>query len=451
MSTSQPPSVHSCSSSSNNTTTSSLPAPQHPIADLHPAFLESIHETNASTLPLPSPSTTPPKPQHHRITKLISQLTFGLHLLHNDLAKSESACVAILQGHIETLDAFLFKKGAALSDARADITSRLRHLRVPLSPHAVVVFDRMLESREFRTQILKRNANLEYIVRRTTKGLDRVMRDTKTTLEAVDICGNYVDDIRDGWSSERLVRVYEAMRHNVNMWRDCCIALQSAGSELRRDLLELAGLVLEIESRTGLASRRSVMPKLDPKGEMIIRWQQSISEKPLPRTPRMDVRLETLGLKGTGIERTGSEIYHEIHARHTSQNIMTLRSPTPPRQRPAIVARKPSNARYVSKKHRNSLPVLSRTSSQHVPCPGQKLLKRAGSTGRMLAKKAANRLSMLKPAAASTPTLSQTLTTRWISKSEKISEEPAVGEGAPPPQEREREGRKRCKGLCLVL
>jgi hypothetical protein len=196
--------------------------------------------------------------QHHRLHKLVAQIAFGLYLLHDGLAKSDSAVVRILQAHINDMDEFLSTTTADFETRSRDITARLGHLQVPLDENGGVadVFDKMLESREFRREMTERNEKVDFVIQRTTVSLQTSLRDVREGLAAVDELAKYLLELKDGWRKINLVRVYTAMSHNVAMWFRCCVGLQMKGARLGEKLNQLQSVVHEIERRTGAASRK---------------------------------------------------------------------------------------------------------------------------------------------------------------------------------------------------
>jgi hypothetical protein len=111
----------------------------------------------------------PGQQQHHRLHKLVAQIAFGLYLLPDGLARSDSAVVRILQGHINDMDEFL-------STTTADETG---------GGIVADVFDKMLESREFRREMTERNEKGDFVIQRTTVALKTSLRDVREGLAAV--------------------------------------------------------------------------------------------------------------------------------------------------------------------------------------------------------------------------------------------------------------------------
>jgi len=249
------------------TSTSPPPVPRHPVQSMQAAFEESIRDVqvgarNSETEDSSSRSRKRQQKsgghEYHRLSKIISQIAFGIHLLHGRLAKSDSEVVRILQSHVNDMDEFISKTTRDFDLAKSDISQRLKHLRVPLdSEPASAAFDGMLESREFRLQILEGNENVEYVVERTMAAMKRALKDVAEGLAAVDDMAKYLLGLKEGWKGSNLVRVYAAMTFNVEQWFRGLVALQTKSVALNEEIVQLKGVLGEIERRTGIASRKN--------------------------------------------------------------------------------------------------------------------------------------------------------------------------------------------------
>lgn len=240
---------------------------RHPVPSMQAAFEESIIDlkidTGNSSDGTSSPSswkwkTRHSHSEHHRLLKLVSQIAFGIHLLHARLAKSDPEVVRILQNHVDDMDFFVASTTSDFDVAKSDIGQRLKHLRVPLdSGRASEVFDEMLQNREFRLDIVKGNENVEYVISRTVVGMNSALIDVREGLSAVDELAKYLLSLKRGWENLNLVKVYAAMTFNVEQWFRGLVALQKKGMSLREDLEQLRRVVREVERRTGIASRKN--------------------------------------------------------------------------------------------------------------------------------------------------------------------------------------------------
>lgn len=282
-------------------------APRHPVPSMRAAFEESVIESDGTrSSGMNSSSRRRRRMKHHRLRKLVAQIAFGLYLLHDGLAKSDAAVVRILQGHINDMDEFLSVTTADFEAAKRDISARLRHLQVPLDEKGGVadVFDKMLESREFRREMMGRNELVDLVVQRTTAALQASLRDVREGLAAVDELAKYLLELHDGWRKDDLKRVYTAMTHNVALWFRCCVGLQMKGARLGTKLNQLQAVVHEIEQRTAAASRKYKGPAImitGQNGEVYsplrsppLRSPMSTGniDKPLPEPPRPTPAIE---------------------------------------------------------------------------------------------------------------------------------------------------------------
>lgn len=191
----------------------------------------------------------------HPLVKLIAQIIFGLHLLHNRQAKSDAEVVHILQDHVNDIDSFLDKNTEDFNLAIPDINERLELLRLP-SVHAEV-FNKMLDDETFRSQLLKCNDRIEKIIKRTSKGMNAAISDIEQGLVAVAELTKYLDRVGSDWPQDysELPEVLAAMRGNRDGWLDCLHTLQMKGNELSLLLVQLGTANGEIKKLAATASR----------------------------------------------------------------------------------------------------------------------------------------------------------------------------------------------------
>ncbi|KAH0551214.1 hypothetical protein GP486_007469, partial [Trichoglossum hirsutum] len=211
--------------------------------------------------------------RYHPLWKLVAQIAFGIHLLHRQLAKSDAEVTKILQTHVDELDEFVEDTTEDFDLARSDIEERIKNLRIPLEHLAV--FDRMLDDREFRGQIIDGNEKIEYVINRTAAAMNRALGDIQEGIKATDELARYLLRVDDGWEnrSDGLIRVYAAMTSNVEAWYRCLVGLQVKGNSLGVALVKLGSIVAEMQKRAGMASRKNR------------RTPSQIHQKPLPTTP----------------------------------------------------------------------------------------------------------------------------------------------------------------------
>jgi hypothetical protein len=197
-----------------------------------------------------------PGEKFHPLWKLSAQLSFGLHLLAQGLAKSEEEVMRILQSHVDDIDGFLERTTEDFDLAQSDVDTRLHYLRLPLEH--VEVFDHMLDDRTFRTSIVEGNEKIEHIVERTSEAMKDALKDVQKGIDATSALGKYLTDLKNTWADRtpELEEVYVAMLGNVEGWTRAFMDLHLQGNRLAVSLVQLAGIVAEMQRRAGIASRK---------------------------------------------------------------------------------------------------------------------------------------------------------------------------------------------------
>ncbi|PWW78185.1 hypothetical protein C7212DRAFT_358216 [Tuber magnatum] len=311
------------------TSTSPPPVPRHPVLSMQAAFEESIRDLQIGAQDSEAGSSPRGRKrqqrnkecEHHRLSKVVSQIAFGIHLLHGRLAKSDSEVVRILQSHVNDMDEFISRNTRDFDLAKSDISQRLKHLRVPLdSEPASAAFDSMLESREFRLQILEGNENVEYVVERTMAAMTRALKDVAEGLAAVDDLAKYLLGLKEGWKGSNLVRVYAAMTFNVEQWFRGLVALQTKSVGLKEELVQLKGVLGEIERRTGIASRKN-KESLAVVSQVTTKKSSSRLNKSLPPTPAPETLLNAIDVRISNSHKNSKRL-----SRPTSQILEPARS-----------------------------------------------------------------------------------------------------------------------------
>lgn len=256
--------------------------PAHPVAQLQGPFEESMIESvndianneihldsvSRRTLLLDAPKyeriiagrwKQKPGEKYHPLWKLVAQLSFGMHLIANNLAKSEEEVMKILQTHVDDIDGFLERTTDDFQLAQTDILERLRCLKLPLN-HAEV-FDRMLEDRSFRASILEGNQKIEHIVSRTKRAMKDSLKDVQKGFDATNVLDKYLISLNKTWARETAEHeaVLVAMLGNVEGWRKAFLELHTEGNKLAGSLKKLTELVSEMERRAAVISRRQLV------------------------------------------------------------------------------------------------------------------------------------------------------------------------------------------------
>lgn len=200
-----------------------------------------------------------PGAKFHPLWKLIAQISFGIHLLHKGIAKSEEEVIRILQTHVDEIDGFLEDVGADFDAAMRDIDDRLRLLLLPLEHGRT--FSRMLRNRDFRTSIIEGNDIIERICTRTKIALDKSVEDVRQGLEATAELAKFLERLGTEWTErdEDMQVVYTAMRGNAEGWYCAFSDIQKKSEKLKKMIRRLERIVSEVERQAGIASRRQTV------------------------------------------------------------------------------------------------------------------------------------------------------------------------------------------------
>ncbi|CZR55577.1 uncharacterized protein PAC_05465 [Phialocephala subalpina] len=259
--------------------------PTHPIPSMQAAFAESMLEANDVTTP-PVPKNRPgnaaarrkllldqdvsegthagkwkqrPGQRYHELWKLIAQISFGVYLLMNGIAKDDDQVMSILQGHVDEVDEFLETTLEDFDLAQEDIEERLKFLKLPLEN--IIIFDAMLEDRQFRLQIVSGNERIEHVITRTATAMNDALKDVQQGLDACKEFTIYLaeEEKNEVWMRDRpdMQKVFDAMKGNVEGWYKAYVSLQTKGNHLGVALVQLGSIVAEMDRRAGEISRKS--------------------------------------------------------------------------------------------------------------------------------------------------------------------------------------------------
>jgi hypothetical protein len=258
--------------------------PTHPIPSMQDAFAESMLEASGSSTPTGAKAKIgnaaarrkhlldqdideethasrwrqKPGQQYHELWKLMAQISFGIYLLLNGIAKDEDQVMNILQGHVDEVDEFLESTLEDFDLAQEDIEERLKFLKLPLEN--IAIFDAMLEDRNFRVQIVSGNERIEHVITRTAKAMNDALKDVSQGLNACKEFTIYLAEEQEDalWRRERpdMQKVFEAMKGNVEGWYKAYVSLQTKGNNLGVALVQLGTIVAEMDRRAGDISRK---------------------------------------------------------------------------------------------------------------------------------------------------------------------------------------------------
>ncbi|KAG4433275.1 hypothetical protein IFR05_011245 [Cadophora sp. M221] len=266
--------------------------PQHPIPSMQAAFAESMHESSAASTPtIPknrignaaarrkllidqdvdedthaSRWKQKPGQKYHELWKLMAQISFGVYLLINGIAKDDEQVMTILQGHVDEVDEFLETTLEDFDLAQEDIEERLKFLKLPLEN--IIIFDAMLEDRNFRLQIINGNERIEHVITRTAKAMNDALKDVQQGLDACKQFTIYLaqEQEESAWLRDRpdMQKVFVAMKGNVEGWYNAYVSLQTKGNHLGVALVQLGSIVAEMDRRAGEISRKKRFSTASP-------------------------------------------------------------------------------------------------------------------------------------------------------------------------------------------
>ncbi|KAF3013464.1 hypothetical protein E8E14_000488 [Neopestalotiopsis sp. 37M] len=272
--------------------------PLHPIPAMQSAFAESLAEATANP-PVPKPKLRfgdarerrarlleadmddelysdlwryRPGQTHHELFKLMAQISFGVYLLLNGIANSNVQVVNILQGHIDEVDEFLELTMEDVKLATEDIQERIDFLKLPMQN--ISTFEKMLEDRAFRLQIVTGNEKIEHIVNRTAAALAATVKDVEEGLKSTDEFAAYLDDQEhQPWKASRpdVIDIFEAMKGNAEGWSKAFVELQENTAILDTLLIKLGQTVADMDRRAGEVSRRTTVSPMSNAFELSLR------------------------------------------------------------------------------------------------------------------------------------------------------------------------------------
>ncbi|KAI1623655.1 hypothetical protein EDD37DRAFT_650750 [Exophiala viscosa] len=230
--------------------------------------------------------------KYHPLWKLVAQMSFGMHLLAENMAVSEEEVMRILQSHVDDIDGFLERTTEDFDSAQSDIHERTRCLKLPLA-HGDV-FDHMLEDRAFRASILEGNEKIDHVISRTKRSAKDALNDVQKGFDATNVLEKYLSKLNSTWKrrSSEHEAVLVAMLGNVEGWRRAFLELHLQGNKLAGSLKKLSEVVAEMQDRAAAVSRNIVAKAQKTKhissqqgGRGTSRTTSINDQKPLPVEP----------------------------------------------------------------------------------------------------------------------------------------------------------------------
>ena len=208
-----------------------------------------------------------PGQRYHELWKLVAQISFGIYLLLNGMARDDDQALNILQKHVDEVDSFLESTVEDFDYAQEDIEKRLKNLKLPLEN--IHIFDDMLEQdRQFRNTIVEGNEKIEHIITRTAAAMNDSLRSVQQGMEATREFKKYMEQMekKKDWQEDRpdekmklfeKLKLFDAMNGNADGWYKAFVMLQTKGNHLGVSLVQLGTIVAEIDKRAAEISRKT--------------------------------------------------------------------------------------------------------------------------------------------------------------------------------------------------
>ncbi|KAJ4291013.1 hypothetical protein N0V90_010209 [Kalmusia sp. IMI 367209] len=231
------------------------------------------------------------KGKYHPLLKTVAQIIFGVHLLHQHLEKSVADVADILLKHVNELDSFLQRANEDIEGSLKDMLFRRKCLKVPMEH--VNEFDRLLDDRTYRFQLLEGNVTIERTINRMSQMLNDYLVDINTFQTANHDLDAYLLSIGHNWTAldGDVGRIYSAMCGNTGGWAQFLQSLVAKAEKLGVVLVQVSSYCNEIEKRCGAASRRSMVASRSSSRnssnsrEAARSFRNIAHNKPLPSVP----------------------------------------------------------------------------------------------------------------------------------------------------------------------
>lgn len=197
--------------------------------------------------------------RYHPFWKLSAQMSFGLHLLVQEKAKSDAAVLNILQVHVDQMDGFVSRTTEDFLIIQIDIRTRIQYLSLPLEN--LDDFDDMLVDRKFRLAMIDYNAKIERAVERFTMAINDSLKDIQKGQEAIGGLWQYLGQSakENAPLSGNLTAIYNSMLGNTEGWNSAFSKLRRKGVALQYAITQLSRAIIEMQRRVGVASRKDVV------------------------------------------------------------------------------------------------------------------------------------------------------------------------------------------------
>ncbi|PWY64540.1 hypothetical protein BO70DRAFT_203502 [Aspergillus heteromorphus CBS 117.55] len=207
--------------------------------------------------------------RYHPLWKLTAQMSFGVHLLFEGLAKSDVEVLKILQVHVDEIDGFIGRTSEDFLIIQIDVRTRTQYLKLPLQN--LDIFDEMLDERSFRLSMIDYNDRIEHAIERFTAAIRDALKDVQKGREAIGALWAYLRRAaqENDPLSAKMLAVYKAMLANSEGWNVAFSKLYRRGFALQSALFQLGLAITEMQRRVGVASRKSVVSYKKPSGPYV--------------------------------------------------------------------------------------------------------------------------------------------------------------------------------------
>lgn len=192
---------------------------------------------------------------YHSLWKLMTQLSFGVHLLRQQSTKPDNELANFLNGHSHEIDLHLKRTAKDFKAVYGEVVERTKCLKLILD--RVSNFQSRLANEDFRESVFEGRRKIETISSMTSRAITRSLKDIDTGIEAVTelrtcLNGEW-DDIQ-----EDALPAYIALKSKADIWRCNLEALRMKGNDVNVALEDLCNKVEEMNMRARIASRITV-------------------------------------------------------------------------------------------------------------------------------------------------------------------------------------------------
>lgn len=160
---------------------------------------------------------------------------------------------------MDELDGFLGRSTEDFLLIQVDVRTRIQYLNLPLQN--LVVFDEMLQERNFRLTMIDYNLKIEHAIERFAAAIEDALKDVQKGKEAIGVLWRYLKQSAEEYGplSSNLLAIYKAMLANTEGWNVAFSNLRRQGVALQSALSQLCLAITELQRRVGIASRKEAV------------------------------------------------------------------------------------------------------------------------------------------------------------------------------------------------